>query len=148
MKAIILTSVLAVLFSLNIHAGNPKNKIYSNIENNEYGCVKEFTTVDGETSKALKKAVYIYDCKGSLQEKTYYTWNDNEGWTGAQKYEYEYTADGSKLVYLIFTEWDKEIAAWSTKSQHLLHVYGMSGELLTVKHIQVNNNFNGFIANK
>lgn len=148
MKATLLTSVLAVLFSLNTYAANPKDKVYSNIENNEYGCVKEYTTVDGETSKALKKAVFFYNSNGNLQEKTYYTWSDSEGWVGAQKYEYEYTADGSALVYLIFTDWDQEIAAWSTKSQHLLHVYDTSGELLTVKQIQVNNNFNGLIANK
>ncbi|NDV96971.1 hypothetical protein D0T84_18965 [Dysgonomonas sp. 521] len=71
MKAIFLTSVLSVLFSLNIFAANPNHKVYSNIENNEYGCVKEYTIVDGETSKALRKIASFYDVNGNIQEKTY-----------------------------------------------------------------------------
>lgn len=41
------------------------------------------------------------------------------------------------------------MATWSTKSQHLIHVYDdASGKLLTVKQVQVNNNSSGLIANK
>jgi hypothetical protein len=148
MKAIFLTSVLAVLFSLNIYAGNPKNKVYSNIENNEYGCTKEYTIVDGQTSKALRKVAFFYDANGNIQEKSCYTWNEVTGWIGTQKYEYEYNSDGHKLANLIYTEWDKEIATWSAKSQHLIHVYDINGELLTVKQFKVNNDYNGLIANK
>ncbi len=141
MKAIFLTSVLAALFSIsNINASNPRNKVYNNIENNKYGSVKEYTVIDNETSKATKKAVYIFDIDGILQEKTLYNWDDIQGWIGTQKYEYEYNR--KKLSNIIYTKWDKEIATWSVKAEHLIHVYNTDGELLAVKHIQVNNDYN------
>ena len=149
MKAIFLTTVLATLFSFsNIYAGNSKDKVYSNIETTRYGCTKEYTTVDGTSLEALKKAVFVYDTKNNLKEKTYYKWS-SQGWVGTYKYVYEYNSDGSKVANLIFTKWDKNMATWSTKSQHLIHVYDdASGKLLTVKQVQVNNNSSGLIANK
>jgi hypothetical protein len=139
MKAIILTSVLVALFSLsNIYAGNSTGKIYSNIENNEFGCVKEFVTVDSKTSIAKAKSVYVYDVDGILQTKVLYRWSNTAGWVGTQKYEYEYS--GEKVVALIYTEWDKNISIWSAKAECLTYVYNINGELLTVVRTQVGNN--------
>ena len=92
--------------------------------------------------------MFVYDTKNNLKEKTYYKWS-SQGWVGTHKYVYEYNSDGSKVTNLIFTKWDKNMATWSTKSQHLIHVYDdASGKLLTVKQVQVNNNSSGLIANK
>lgn len=133
MKKLISTFFLLAIILTNINA----QKIYNNIEKNEYGYVKEFTTIDSETSQAIKKATYIYNSEGVLQEKTFYKWNKEQGWTGTQKYKYEYNS--SRLENLIYTEWDKNIATWSAKAQHLIHIYNVEGELLAVKYIQVNN---------
>lgn len=133
MKKLISTFFLLAIILTNINT----QKIYNNIEKDEYGCVKEFTTIDSETSQAIKKATYIYNSEGVLQEKTFYKWNEEQGWTGTQKYEYEY--NNGKLENMIYTEWDRNVATWSAKAQHLIHIYDVEGELLAVKHIQVNN---------
>jgi hypothetical protein len=141
MKAIILTSVLVALFSFsNIYAVNSTDKVYSNIESNEFGCVKEFITVDSETSIAKSKVVYVYDVDGILQTKVLYRWSNTAGWVGIQKYEYKFSC--KKVVTMIYTEWDKNIDTWSAKAEYLTHIYNINGELLTVVRTQVDNNSN------
>lgn len=135
MKARILSLAVIVLLSVaGVYASNSKTKIYSNADNK----TKEYTFVDSETLKALKKMVYSYDSEGTLQEKSLYVWDDTQGWTGIQKYSYNYDAD--KLVTIVYTKWDKNIATWSATSQHILHTYNTDGELLAVKQIEVKDN--------
>lgn len=139
MKKLISTIILLVIVILtaNAQGRNSNNKVYNNIENNRGGCVKEFTVIDGSTTQVLKKAVYTYNTQGNLQGKIFYRWHNTQGWIGTQKYEYEY--NNGKLENMIYTEWDKDIATWSAKSQHQIHIYGIEGELLAVKRIQVDN---------
>jgi len=132
MKARILSLAVVVLLSVvSIYASNPKTKVYSNIN----GTTKEYTTVDAETMKALSKTTYIYDANGMLQERALYKWNDAKGWTGIQKYVYSY--NDNKTATIVYTKWDKDLAAWSGTSQHLIHVYGLDGDLLAVENIEV-----------
>lgn len=141
MKAIFLTSILVAFFLFtNVSAGNPKDKIYSNIETNNYGTIKEYTTISHATAKATNKAVYIYDTNGILQERALYSWDETQGWLGICKYEYEYHSH--KLTNIIYTKWDNDIATWSSMAEHLIHIYNTEGKFLTVKHIQVNNDYN------
>ena len=141
MKKLMSTIILLIIILINTNAQgqNTKGKIYNNIENNKYRCVKEFTTIDNETSQVIKKVIYLYNAEGILQGKTLYRWDNKQGWIGTQKYEYEYNSE--KLENLIYTEWDNNTTTWSAKAQHLIHIYNVEGELLAVKQIQVNNDY-------
>jgi len=145
MKAIILTSILVVLSLTNVVAGNPRTKVLSNIENRENGCTKEYTFVDDEL-RPESRYVYQYSADGAMLSKTVYIWDSQEGWIGAHKYDYEYNRSG-QVANLIFTSWDKDLEAWSPQCQHLLHIYNLDGELLSVKQVKVNNEM-GLIAGK
>lgn len=135
MKARILSLVAVVLLSVaSVYASSPKTKVYSNADNK----TKEYTLVESETLKALKKVVYTYNSEGLLQEKSLYVWDDILGWAGIQKYSYNYNTD--KLATIVYTKWDKNIANWSATSQHILHSYNTDGELLAVRQIEVNDN--------
>lgn len=132
MKARILSLAVVVLLSVaSIYASNPKTKVYSNVDST----TKEYTTVDAKTSKALSKVVYHYDSNRMLQERTFYKWDDTQGWTGTKRYTYEYNND--RLSTVVYTVWDKKMATWSGTSQHLIHVYGIDGGLLAVEQFEV-----------
>lgn len=132
MKARILSLAAVVLLSVvSLYASNPKTKVYSNVING----TKEYTIVDSETSKALRRSVCNYDSKGYLQEREYFKWDDTKGWMSTQKYNYEYY--DNKLATIVYTEWDNEQAEWSNMSQHFIHVYDTKGELLAVEKFEV-----------
>jgi len=140
MKARILSLAAVVLLTVvSVCASNPKTKVYSNVING----VKEYTVVDSETSKALRRTVFNYDSKGYLKEKEHYKWNDTKGWVSTQKYNYEY--NDNKLTSIVYTEWDNKLAAWSDTSQHFIHVYDAKGDFLAVEKFEVNRNL---MANK
>lgn len=139
MKAIIITSILTVLLSVStLYASESNNKVLVNQETTEFGLIKEYTSLDQVTSEPLYKVVYIYNVAGELQEKISYTWAAKTGWTGSQKYEYEYNRKG-QIANLIFTEWNEKLDNWSLKSQHIMHIYNGDGSFLATKKIEVNN---------
>ncbi len=148
MKANIVTSILIAFLSVvNISASEPKTKVYTNPESTELGLVKEFTSCNSETSQAISKSVYQYDTEGSLQKKVLYKWDNNLGWVGIQKYDYEY--DNDKLVVnLIYTEWDTKMNTWSTKSEQFLHVYNTDGEFLAIKQIHIDNDSRNLVTQR
>lgn len=147
MKPIILTSIIALFLSVaNLQASEPI-KVYNNIETSESGTTKEYTFIDSSTSTVVKKNVYKYDNKGLLLERTLYKWNKNTGWSGAQKYQYEYN-NSDILTNIVYTKWDKDMAAWSSISQHLIHIYNLDGKLLSIKQIEVDSSITNMIANK
>lgn len=143
MKALILTSVLALLSLTSVVAGNPKN-VLTNVENHENGYTKEYTFTD-ENMRPKSKSVYEYAKCGHLQNKTTYKWDSEKGWTAEKNYRYEYGRD-SKLAIMIYTEWDNELQAWSPKSQHQLHIYSLDGETVSIERIEVNNDINFYAA--
>lgn len=146
MKAIILTSIIAVFLSVSgLQAGNP-TRVYNNVIENENGTIKEYTVVDTETSTVLNKSVYKYNADGLLLQKTEYKWDEKRGWSGQKKYEYEYN-NNNTVANIVYTCWDSKLMAWSPVSQHLIHIYGLDGELLTIKQFEVNNIHN-HIASK
>lgn len=148
MKARILTSILVVVFSVTcLFAANPKNNIYTNTETTEMGSVKEYTFCDKETLKPLKKTVYQYDATGATVQKTTYKWDESFGWAALQKYSYEYNENG-KIVNLIYTEWDKGLGTWAKNSDHMLHIYNMNGELLSIRQLHVDDSADYFITLK
>lgn len=137
MKALVLTSVLALLSLTSVSA----QKMYTNVDKNDSGSVKECTFVNDETLSPEAKTVYVYDESDNLLDKTVYTWDNQKGWVGVHKYDYEYNRSGV-VSNLVYTKWNKQLSAWSTKSQHYLHIYDLNGEFLSVKHIEVNNDVN------
>lgn len=150
MKARILTSVLVVLVSFgSLCAGNPSSnhKVYTNHEISDSAIVKEYTFVDSETLQPETKSVYNYTTDGILTERVIYAWKTEEGWVAIQKYDYGYNMNG-KLLSLIYTKWDKELNAWSTKSQCSYYNYGIHGEILSVKQIEVDSNKANLIAQR
>lgn len=148
MKATVLISISVFLLSvLSLSANEPKNNILSNEETTEFGLMKEYISLDRFTSEPLNKTIYFYNPTGKLQEKICYTWNNKKGWTKSQKYVYEYNNRG-QISNLIYTPWNKELASWSVKSQHILHIYNIDGSLLATKCIDVNNMDNHLIAIK
>lgn len=148
MKAIVLTSILAVLLSVSgLHASEPKNRILNNQETTEFGVMKECISLDEITSKPLDRTVYLYNTTGQLQERICYVWNSKTGWTGSQRYEYEYNQNG-QIANLIYTAWNKGLASWSPKSQHIIHIYNIDGSFLATKRIEVNNIEDSLVAVK
>lgn len=140
MKARILVSILAVVFSIAIlNAGNPKTTKYINEEVTETSIIKDYTFVNSETLKALHRITYTYDINGVIQERVYYKWDNEKGWIGIQKHTYEYNAD-NKVAYLIHTKWDQNNNNWSDNSEYLAHIYNQDGKYLTRESIQVNTN--------
>lgn len=150
MKARILTSVLALVVSFgSLCAGNynSNQKVYTNHEISESSTVKEYTFVDSETLQPETKSVYNYTSDGVLTGRVIYTWKAKEGWIAIQKYDYEYNMNG-KLFNMIYTKWDNELNAWSTKSHYSYHNYDASGEILSVKQIELDSNETNFIAQR
>lgn len=146
MKTIILSAVATILFSIvNLSAANTQ-KVYSNIEKTETGCVKEFITYDEAISKAISKSVYHYDANGNMQKKVSYVWDSKAGWEAVNKYDYVYNNSGN-VDYLTYTEWDNNMSSWSSKIEQFIHVYDNQGGLLVVKHIKIDNN-GEFMAQK
>ena len=147
MKATFLTSVFAALvLTTNVNAKNVK--VYSNNESNENGTLKEFVTLDNETSKPLTKDFYEYDVNGNIQEKTTSEWKDEKGWVNSRKYEYKYGKAG-KVASVTYTKWDEKVNNWSDSSDVLVHIYDENDEFLTVKQIQIENSIdNGFMTLK
>lgn len=131
MKARILSLVVVLLSAISIYASNPKTKVYSNVDDQ----TKEYILMDSKNSKLLNKTVYVYDSEGFLQEKSLYEWSETKGWTGVQKYSYIYNMH--KLATIVYVEWDKNIATWSPKAQHILHTYDKNGKLLAIKQVDV-----------
>ncbi|MDR3056871.1 MAG: hypothetical protein ACK5KL_04120 [Dysgonomonas sp.] len=130
MKARILSLVAVVLLSVaGAYASSPKTKVYSNIDNQ----TKEYTFVDSETNKAVKKVIYNYDTNGILQERAYYNWDEFQGWVSTQKYSYEYSND--KLDTVVYTEWNKDMTA----TQHIIYTYNTDGEFLSAKQVKADN---------
>ena len=134
MKARILTSILAVVFSVAIlNAANPNSVKYTNEETTAAGTVKEYTFCEKETLKPLNRAVYQYNANGELLEKVYYKWDNNTGWVSVQKYNYEY--QDNKVASLIYSEWDSSLGTWSENPEYITYVYNKNGELLTLQDI-------------
>ncbi len=109
------------------------------------GHIKEFTIVDEQVSRSDRKTVYNYNSERLLQNKILYRTNEYSEWIGIQKYEYEY--NNGKLTNIVYTKWNEKTSAWSTKAEHLVHIYDIDGDLLAIKHIHIDNNFN-FITEK
>ncbi|MBK5720494.1 hypothetical protein JGH11_06385 [Dysgonomonas sp. Marseille-P4677] len=148
MKAIVLTSVLTILLSVSgLYANEPQNTILCNQETSEFGLKKECISLDKATSNPVGRTIYTYNTAGELQEKVCYVWDRSIGWTGLQKYEYEYNEKG-QVTNLIHTAWNPTLASWSSKSQHILHIYNADGSLLAVKKVQVDNAKDGLVAIK
>lgn len=138
MKAIILTSVFAVLVSVaNLSARNVKT--YSNVETNETGTKKEYVSIDVETSNPLTKELYNYSADGKLEVKKISNWNENKGWVNSAKYEYQYNEVG-KVSNVTYTKWNEKTNSWSDKSEFLAHIYNENNEILSIKQIQIENN--------
>lgn len=105
-------SLLAVLiFSLSSFAHNNETIVFSNIEQTEKGCVKEFLFCDKSTNEPLSKTVYNYDSEGRIQEKTILEWDKNQGWIGVHKYEYKYTANNQPNTPVL-KKWDNKNNKW------------------------------------
>lgn len=138
MKAKVFTIILAALFSVaTISAKEPETKILQNIETSEFGTIKEMIIMN-DIQMPSKKMVYHYGNDGLLLEKDEYKWISDKGWTGVQKYEYEYNKD-NKLTYLTYTKWDDKLSAWSEYSKQFIHLYDITGKLYTVKDINIDN---------
>lgn len=137
MKSIFLTSILAVLSLTSVVAGNPKKRIFSNIENHNNGCTKEYVIAD-KNLKPDERAVFECDTKGKLLTRIFYKWDAKAGlWTTMHKHDYDYN-DNGRVANVVYTRWDNKQQAWSSKSQHSLHVYDGDGKLLSVQQIDVN----------
>ncbi|MFV0538009.1 MAG: DUF3836 domain-containing protein [Dysgonomonas sp.] len=136
MKSIILTSILAVLSLTNVAAGNPKKKVFSNIENHNNGCTKEYVIAD-KNLKPDEKAVFECGTDGKLLTRFFYKWDAKAGlWIAVHKHDYNYNESG-RVVNVVYTRWDNKLQSWSSKSQHLLHSYDNNGKLLSTKQTQV-----------
>lgn len=138
MKAIILTSVFAVLtFTADLNARNVKT--YSNEEQTALGVNKEYISVDKKSLKPENKENYVYDADGRILEKTVSKWVDGAGWVNVGKTEYNY-GEGGQVSYAAYTKWDNNTEDWSTKSDCQVNVYGSNNELLTVKRMEIDSN--------
>ncbi len=137
MKSIILTSILALLSLTSVVAGNPKKKIFCNIDNRDNGCTKEYVISD-KNLKPDERAVFECDIKGKLLSRVFYKWDTKAGlWATIHKHDYKYNESG-KIVSVMYTKWDNRLQTWSSKSQHSLHSYNVDGKLLSVKQVEVN----------
>ncbi|MDU1891772.1 MAG: DUF3836 domain-containing protein [Dysgonomonas sp.] len=140
MKARILTSIIAIVFSVTLlNAGNPKSTMYTNTELTESGVVKECTFVENKTLRPIQKIVYKYDVLGNIKERTYYKWEDHSAWVNVHKYTYEYN-EYNQVANLIHTKWDASKKGWSDRSDYIINKYNSDGEFLTVEQILLENN--------
>ncbi|MDH6309303.1 hypothetical protein M2451_002811 [Dysgonomonas sp. PFB1-18] len=111
MKAKFFFSLLAVLFlSTATYANTPETIVLSNIEQTEEGCVKEFLYCDKNTNAPLNKTTYRYDAEGRIMDKATYKWDSVKGWTGIQKYAYEYDANNLPVPSIV--KWNKKANNW------------------------------------
>lgn len=140
---ILLLIILNVPTSTKAQFNKDQARISSCFRSN--GHIKEFTIVDRQVSLSDRKTVYTYNSEGLLYNKILYRTNEYSEWIGIQKYEYEY--NNGKLINIVYTKWNEKTSAWSTKAEHLVHIYDIDGDLLAIKHIHIDNNFN-FIAEK
>ena len=137
MKSVFLTSILAILSLTSVVASNPKKKIFSNIENHNYGCTKEYVIAD-KNLKPDERAVFECDTKGKLLTRVFYKWDTKAGlWITIHKHDYNYNENG-RVANVAYTRWDNKQQTWSSKSQHSLHSYDEDGKLLSVRQIEVN----------
>lgn len=137
MKSIILTSILAVLSLTSVVAGNPKKKIFSNIDNHNNGCTKEYVIAD-KNLKPEERAVFECDTNGKLLTRVFYKWDAKAGlWITIHKHDYNYNESG-RVANVVYTRWDYKLQTWSSKSQHSLHSYDGEGKLLSVRQVEVN----------
>lgn len=100
-----------LVFSLNTLAHNNETIVFSNIENTENGCVKEYLFCDKDTNEPLSKTVYIYDTEGRILEKTFLEWNKTQGWISTKKYEYNYTTNNQPSTPSL-KKWDNKNNKW------------------------------------
>ena len=115
MKTKTLFSLLAILFfSANILAGTPETITFTNVEQTEEGCVKEFIFCDKNTNAPLTKTTYVYDATNRMMEKSTYEWMGEKGWTGIQKYIYTYNAENQPQTPAMI-RWDKKSNDWAKK---------------------------------
>ncbi|MFT4223213.1 DUF3836 domain-containing protein [Dysgonomonas sp.] len=137
MKSIILTSILAVLSLTSVVAGNPKKKIFSNIENHNKGCTKEYVIAD-KNLRPDERAVFECDTEGRRLSRVFYKWDAKAGlWATIHKHDYKYNESG-QVANVIYTRWDNKLQTWSSKSRHSLHLYNIDGKLLSVQQVEVN----------
>lgn len=137
MKSIFLTSVLAVLSLTSVVAGNPKKKIFSNIENHNKGCIKEYVIAD-KNLKPEERAVFECDTNGKLLTRVLYKWDAEAGlWTTIHKHDYSYNESG-QVANVVYTRWDNKQQRWSSKSQHAVFSYNVDGKLLSVQQVEIN----------
>lgn len=134
MKAAVLTSVVALVFAVNVNAKNVKT--YSNVTNEESGVKKEYTTFKNDNSQPLSKVSYQYDNDGCIQEKVVSKWNNEKGWVDSEKYSYKYNESG-QVETLAYTKWDTKKNTWSNKSDVLLYGYNTNNEFSSIDQIEV-----------
>lgn len=108
----LLFSFLSVfILSVSIYASNPETIVFTNIENTENGCVKEYLFCDKETNAPQSKAVYFYDVEGRMLEKTMYEWDSLKGWVGVKKFEYNYDENNQPMIPTL-KKWDSKNNKW------------------------------------
>lgn len=139
MKTFILTTILASLLSItNLSAGKPHRVVYKNVKTTETGYIKEYITYIEETSQIIDKIAYECDMNGNVHRRTFYKWDNRDGWKTIQKYEYAYN-DERKVTCITHTKWDKKAKDWSAKEEKLNHIYNNEGRLIAVNQIEINN---------
>jgi len=115
MKTKILSIILLTFcLSISTYANTRETIKFSNIEQSENGCIKEFLYCDKETNTPLSKTIYRYDANGRMLDKATYEWNSSKGWIGTQKYVYEYDENNFPTTPTI-VKWDKKANNWSAK---------------------------------
>lgn len=129
MKATILTSVVALVFAVNVSANN--GKTYTNVENEGTGVKKEYTTFKSDNSKPLSKTTYHYDSNGNVREKALSKWDTEKGWVEIQKYTYEYNETG-QLATLAYTKWENKGNTRSEKSDVYVYNYDSNNEFISM----------------
>jgi hypothetical protein len=111
MKAKFFFSLLVVLFLYTTtYANTPETIVLSNIEQTEDGCIKEFLSCDKNTNAPLSKTIYRYDAEGRIMDKATYEWSGSKGWTGIQKYTYEYDANNLPIPSVV--KWNRKSNNW------------------------------------
>jgi len=137
MKTNIFLSLLVVAFlaTVNVNATDPNKKMYHNVETTESGSIKEVITFKENNTDPELKTVYYYGLAEELQKKVMYKWSHSKGWISYKKYDYEYNAEGL-VSNLFYTEWDKKLDTWSSKSTQFMHVYDDNGKFFAMKKIE------------
>jgi len=96
--------------SASTYADSRETIKFSNVEQTENGCIKEFLCCDKATNAPISKTVYRYDNNDKLLEKATYEWNSLKGWVGTQKYVYTYEND--KMTPSVI-KWNNKSNDWA-----------------------------------